>query len=125
MVHPSPGNQMPPASRIFRGTLRILLSDLLAIPCGLITLIVLTRSLGPSKFGLYALATAVIGLVEWSWNALVSRASIKLVSESTDWRLVAGAVLRLYMTGAVLLCAVLFLLCGTIAQKWNEPALTV
>ena len=108
--------------KLFRGSMRILTAEALALPCGAILLAVLTRQLGPANFGLYVLAVAVISWIEWTLNAFFSRASVKLLAEEP--RNTAGTVLQAYAATALALASLLVLFSAFIAAKLDESQLT-
>jgi len=106
------------------GTARMFLAEATALPCGLLVAGLLTRRLGPEDYGLFAIAASLVAVIEWGITAVFTRATIKLVGESSDWRPIGSTVLRLHLvTGAaaaVILCAA----APFIAHLFHEPRLT-
>ena len=100
-----------------------LAADWLALPTGLVTAAYLGRRLGPDGYGLFALATAVAVTIEWTLSALLSRATIKLASESGDWRPVAVAAVRAHLCLGLAAGLALWVLAGPIAAWLDAPAL--
>ena len=82
------------------GTAWGLLAEGLALPTGLITVIYLTRALGADGYGLYTLTVGLVMIVLGGIGSLLSRASIKFVSQADDWephfRTVKAILLRIY-----------------------------
>jgi O-antigen/teichoic acid export membrane protein len=76
------------------GALRGFGAEALLLPTGLVTAAVLGRVLGPADYGLFSLVSSIIGWVTLSSSALLGRATIKLVSEATDWRPIGSMILR-------------------------------
>lgn len=112
-----------PARHLADGTVRSLLAEALILPTGLITVAFLTRRLGPQAFGLFTLAAAVVAWIEWSINAVFSRATIKLVGEVEDWRPVGSTVMRLQLATSGGATVLVWLLAGYLAALFAEPVL--
>lgn len=112
-----------PDRHLIDGTVRLFLAESLVFPTGLLTAAVLARNLSPTGYGQFALAALFISWVEWMLPALFSRAAVKLVGDSHDWRPIGAAIVQAYLlTG--LGCAILvWALAGPIAGVLNEPAL--
>ncbi len=105
------------------GTLRVFLAEVLILPTGLATVVFLTRRLGPDGYGLFTLSAAMVTWVETGISALFSRASIKLISESPDWRPIGTTVLRLHLALSCVAGAILFFLAAPISNLMKEPLL--
>jgi hypothetical protein len=69
-------------------------AELVLLPTGLITAAVLTRTLGPTGYGLFSVAATFITWLAFTTTTLLARAAVKFVSEADDWRAVATGVLR-------------------------------
>ena len=105
------------------GTIRVFISEALILPTGLVTVIFLTRHLGPGGYGLFTLSAAIVTWIETGISALFSRASIKFISEAPDWRPVGTTVLRLHLAASCVAAFMLFLLADPVARLLNEPLL--
>ncbi|MFN2384505.1 MAG: lipopolysaccharide biosynthesis protein [Gemmatimonadota bacterium] len=114
----------PTAGRLALGaTMRTFFAEALLFPTGFVTMVVLTRQLGPSDYGIFTLVSMVIAWIEWSLAALFSRAAIKLIGETPDWRPLAARVLQLTLGLSLAVTALLWLLAGPLAALFHEPAL--
>jgi O-antigen/teichoic acid export membrane protein len=91
------------------GGVRVFLAESLLIPTGLLTAAYLARRLGPDGYGLFAVAAAVVGWVEWGIASLFSRASVRFVADAADWRPVGATIVSAHLVaatvGALLLAA--------------------
>ncbi|HSG50299.1 MAG TPA: oligosaccharide flippase family protein [Longimicrobiales bacterium] len=110
-----PGNRPPTGSapgaherrHLLDGAAWGLLGEGLALPTGLVTVVLLTRVLGASDYGLYTLTVGFVLLIQTGIGALLSRATIKFISESEDPDAVSNTALRLHvLVGAALAVAV-------------------
>lgn len=85
----------------------IFLAEALVIPVGLVSAGLLSRSLGPDGYGLYALAIALMQWLEWTVNSLFFGAGVKLIALSEDSRPMENLLLRCFslagLTAGVLL----------------------
>ena len=98
-------------------------AELVLLPTGLITAAVLTRTIGPTGYGLFSVAATFITWLAFTTTTLLARTAVKFVSEAEDWRPVATSVLRWRLVvGAVAFLAVLFC-AGAIARLLGAPAL--
>lgn len=100
-----------------------LVAEGLALPTGLVTAVFLARVLGPTAYGLFALAVAFITVLEWSLAALFSRAVIKVVGDTEEWQPVAAAAIRLHLQVGAALAGLLFVMAGPLATLFGEPSL--
>lgn len=89
-----------------RGAFWVLVADGLALPSGLVVASLLGRSLGPSLYGQYAIAAAIVIWIEWGLVAFFTRSSIQFVAQAEAWRPIASAVLRVQFGAALALTAV-------------------
>lgn len=105
------------------GTLRLLAAEALFPLSGLVTSAVLSRRLGVDGYGRFALAAMVISTVEWFLAALLSRATIKAVSESGDRPGADSAALRLHAVLGVAAGLVLMALAPALARLFGEAPL--
>src|SRR5262245_25283426 len=115
--------QPHPGRHLLDGTLRVLLAEALFPVTGLVTAAFLTRSLGPDGYGLLTLAVTLVGLAEWSINSFFSRATIKHVGESTDWRPLGTVAVQLQFRMGVWAMAAMWMLALPFALVLNEPSL--
>jgi O-antigen/teichoic acid export membrane protein len=98
-------------------------AELVLLPTGLITAAVLTRTIGPTGYGLFSVAATFITWLGFTTTTLLGRAAVKFVSEAEDWRPVATSVLRWRVAvGTVAFLAVL-LGADAIARVLGAPAL--
>jgi O-antigen/teichoic acid export membrane protein len=88
----------------------------------------LVRALGPSEYGVFALALAVGLLLLLPSDLGVTHSAARYVAEHRgDAALVARVLadgLRLKLLGALVVCAGLFAAAGAIAAAYDEPSLT-
>lgn len=108
---------------ILTGTARLFLAESLVMPTGLVLLAVLTRQLGATQYGIFALAVSMVGWVEWGINALFSRATFKCIGETVDWQPVAAMVVRLNLVISLAAAGLLLVLARPIAALLGEPSL--
>jgi hypothetical protein len=69
-----------------------LLADTLLLPTGLLTAVYLTRRLGATDYGLFALLLSVVFWGEGILAAAMNRATIKFIADLADWRQVGAAL---------------------------------
>lgn len=105
------------------GTTRVFLAEALILPAGLLIVMFLTRRLGPDGYGLFALAAAFITSVELIISSFFERATIKFISEATDWQPIGNVVMRLHLTISVGTALLVFISADAIATLLNEPEL--
>lgn len=106
------------------GTAWGLLAEGLALPTGLATVVFLTRALGAADYGLYVLTVGFVLLLQAALSSLLTRATIKFVSEADDVDPVLTSVLRLHLAGGVALAAAVVLFAPALARVFGEPELT-
>jgi len=114
-----------PGFHLLDGAVRVFLAEALFPLTGLVTAAFLTRRLGPEDYGLLSLAAVIVGWLEWTITSVLSRAAIKFVSESHDWRPTGATVVRLYLgvsSGAAL---TLWLLATPLAVMFDEASLSL
>jgi O-antigen/teichoic acid export membrane protein len=70
------------------------LAQALMVPTGLATVAYLTRTLGPTGYGQYAVVITLIAWVEFGIVAMFGRPTVKFVAEAEDWRPVATTVMQ-------------------------------
>lgn len=118
-----PPNQMTKA-RLVSGTTWIALAEALMLPTGFLTVVFLTRQLGPEGYGLFALAATLITWIEWGINSIFSQTTVKFVGEATAWQPVATTVVRTQLMVSTAAGVLLALLAPAIASLLREPTLT-
>jgi O-antigen/teichoic acid export membrane protein len=93
------------------------------VPTGLLITAFLTRRLGPSDYGLFALAASLVGWVEWALAAAFARAGIRFVGSVADWRPVGVTLVRLYLAASLGATILFWLLASPVASLLDESAL--
>lgn len=111
-------------AKLLGGTTWIALAEATMLPTGFLTVLFLTRYLGPADYGLFALASTLVTWIEWSINSIFSRTTVKLIGDVADWRTVASVVLRAQLGCSLLAALVLALGAPAMAGGLREPALT-
>ncbi len=111
-------------ARLVRGTATVLLAEALALPTGLVTAGVLTRSLGPHDYGLLTLAATLVSWVQWTITSMLARPTVRFVSHSHDPYGVARSVLGLHAVAGLCGLAVTVVCAAPVARWLGEPALT-
>ena len=99
------------------------LAEALILPTGLITTAYLTRTLGPERYGLFTLTSALVIWLGFSAAALLSRTSIKLVAEADDWSVAGTTVLRAHVVCGFAATIFVLLMARPIARLLDEPRL--
>lgn len=97
-------------------------AELLLVPTGLITAGFLTRQLGSAEYGRYVLALALVGWLQWTAAALLSRATNRIVSSAADWRPLAAELLRLHLIIGAVAAALLLVGAPWLAEGLRQPA---
>lgn len=108
---------------------RVFVAEALVLPTGMITAIYLTRRLGPADYGLFSLAATLTSWLAWFVSAMYGRATVKLLSESTEaapeTSPAVAAMLRAYvLTGAATTFA-LVVGADAVARLFGEPELAL
>jgi lipopolysaccharide exporter len=106
-----------------RGGAWLLAGDSLFVPTALVISAFLARRLGPSQYGLFALATTVSGWLEWFIASLFSRAAVRQVAAARDWRPIGSAVVRSMLAVGVAAGALLALVAVPAAGLLGERGL--
>ena len=109
---------------VLDGSARILVAEALILPTGLITAAILTRYLGPTKYGLFTLTSTVVTWIEFCVTSFFARTTIKLIGESDDWRPWGANVVRMHLLTGGFAALLLWICSSKLAQLMNEPALT-
>lgn len=100
-----------------------LVAEGIGLPAGLITAIVLARSLGPEMYGGYTVVATTVAITEWLLIAVLARAVVKFVAEAPDWRPVATTALRLFVGAGLALAATFWLTAPAIASILRDDNL--
>ncbi len=108
---------------LMAGTIRIFLADALIIPTGFITAVYLARKLGPTNYGLFALASVFILWIEWLNTALFSHTTIKFVGEAKDWKPIGITVIQLHFISSIVIAALIWSISSPLAAVFNEPTM--
>ncbi len=109
---------------LLSGSSWVFLAEALAVPTGLITAGFLSRKLGTSDYGLLTLSGTMVAWVEWSVVSVLARASIKFVSETTDWRPVGTALVRWHLILGIAAAVMVWLAAAPLETMLDEPGLT-
>lgn len=109
--------------QLIEGTIGVLLAEALLVPTGLLIAAFLTRRLGPSGYGLFALAATLVAWVEWALASAFARAAIRFVGSVVDWRPVSATVVRLYLLASAGAMILFWCLASPIAALLNEDVL--
>lgn len=99
------------------------MAEVLLPVTGIVTASFLTRRLGTGDYGLLVLASTLISWIELAINSLFSRASVKIVSDSADWRPVGSTLLRLHTYISLGALAVCWMSAKPLAALMGEPRL--
>jgi O-antigen/teichoic acid export membrane protein len=105
------------------GTARILLAEVLFPLTALITTGFLTRQLGPQGYGLLALGLTTIIWMESAVTSFFTKATIKFVGETSDWKPIGAMVVRLSLKVGVGAMVLVWLLAVPLSALLNEPDL--
>ncbi|NOS77588.1 MAG: oligosaccharide flippase family protein [Nitrospira sp.] len=105
------------------GTARIFLAELLFPLTALITTGFLTRQLGPQGYGLLALTLTTIIWIESAINSFFTKATIKFVGETNDWKPVGAMVIRLSLKIGIVAMVLVWILAAPLSALFKEPDL--
>jgi len=109
---------------LMRGTFSIFLAEALILPTGFITAVFLARYLGPSGYGLFALCASLVLWIEWISSSALTNATIKFVGEASDWKSVGSTLIRIQLTVALSVAALLWAAAPLLSRMFSEPVLT-
>ncbi|MCK5438693.1 MAG: oligosaccharide flippase family protein, partial [Gemmatimonadetes bacterium] len=127
MTIPRPDDTISGRSNVGRqtvsGAVKMFLAQGLMVPTGLATVAFLTRALGPDGYGVYGLAVTLVMTIEWTIAHALSRATIRLVGSSTDWKAIATRVLQIYLVVSLAVAIGLWLSAPALAGFLDEPRL--
>jgi O-antigen/teichoic acid export membrane protein len=88
-----------------------------------VTAAFLTRRLGPDGYGVFTLSAVIVAWIEWSISSIFADATVKFVSEASNWQAVGKTVKRLHLASSCLAMVLLWILAEPIATLLNEPIL--
>jgi O-antigen/teichoic acid export membrane protein len=118
-----PSQPLSPGHHLLQGTVLVFMAEGLLPLTGIIITSFLTRRLHPDDFGLLMLSSTLIYWVEFAITSLFSRATVKIIGETEDWRPAGAMVLRLHVfvsTGTMIACWCLAKPCAALL---GEPKL--
>ncbi len=113
----------PIRRRLVGGSIQVLLAEALSFPSGILVAAYLTRRLGPSGYGLFALAASLVATIEWFIGSMLSRATIKLTAEADEWRGISVSILRRHLLVGFGLGAATWAAAGQIGLWLDTPEL--
>jgi len=116
-------SRLPAAQHIIDGTTRVFLADALILPTNLLTVVFLTRRLGPDGFGLFAIASSIVLWIEASINTIFFRPTLKTVADHHDWRDVGATIVRLHLRVSVAAGLIMMLLTPFLGTLLRQPGL--
>src|SRR5712692_4255626 len=112
------------AGHLLDGATRVFLADALILPTGILTVVFLTRRLGPDGFGSFTVASAIILWIEASINTIFHRPTLKFVADSKDWMPVGATIVRLHFRVSLLATLFVWLLTPSIAKLLRQETLS-
>jgi O-antigen/teichoic acid export membrane protein len=112
------------ARQLARGTLSVMAAEALALPVALLLAAFVTRRLGPSGYGLLALASSLVAWVEWTSSAVLSRAVIREASARPDDPHLGTTAVQLNAVIGVVAAVILWAVAPWLSSLTGEPALT-
>jgi O-antigen/teichoic acid export membrane protein len=107
-----------------RGAIFVLAAEALALPVAVLLAAFITRRLGPSGYGLYALAASLVAWIEWTAAAVLSRAVIREASHRPDDPALGPSAIQLNVLIGSAAALVLWTVAPWLALLTGEPALT-
>lgn len=117
------GSPAREVARTLDGTLRTFGAEALLLPAGLVTAVYLSRKLGADGYGLFTVAVTLVTWVRYTISSMMSRTTIKCVSESEDWRPVGTTALRTYLVLGLATAALVAVGSGPLARLLGHPRL--
>src|SRR4029078_6896530 len=95
----------------------------MALPVAFVLAAFLTRELGPSGYGLFALASAVVAWIEWTVGSMLWRAIVLEASRAGHDTRVGSAALQLNLLVGGAAASILWLAAPSVGWLVGEPAL--
>jgi O-antigen/teichoic acid export membrane protein len=111
------------AAHLTAGGVFVVATEAIALPVAIVLGAFLTRRLGPSRYGLFALASAVVAGVEWTVGSMLSRAIVREASVAGHDTRLASAALQLNLLVGGSATSLLWLAAPSVAWLTSEPAL--
>lgn len=105
------------------GTLSVLIAEGLFPLTAMISAAYLTRQLDRVEYGTLVLCVSIVVWIQWSITTLFSRATIKFVRQTDDWRPIGQTVLRQEILFGVVAALGLMALAGPVARLLHAPTL--
>jgi O-antigen/teichoic acid export membrane protein len=105
------------------GGIFMVLARTAVLPAALITAVFLARMLGPADFGIYNVAISIIIWARMTISMLLNRASIKLISETSDWEPLAIALIQIQLLLGTVAGVAAYLASPVLATAFGEDAL--
>ena len=106
------------------GTLQGFAASSLSLPTGIITAAFLSRMLGPMNYGDLTVAAAIVVWVETAITMGFSRATVKFVAETEDWRTVSSRFLQAQLIISLGAAIILSAVAPLLASWLNSVELT-
>jgi O-antigen/teichoic acid export membrane protein len=118
-------SQMSHGHLLLRGAFFVFLAEVLLPLTGIVTASYLARKLGAGGYGMLTIASMLVSWIELAINSLFSRATVKIVGGSADWRPAGAAILRLHICISMAALAACWVLARPLAALMGEPGLAV
>jgi len=112
-----------PGWRTAVGALQVLAAGALALVLGFGASVVLTRGLGPERYGLYSVAVTVVGWAELSLSSLFYQPGIKFTAEAECWEDMAAALLQAEFVAGMAVAILLAALAAPLAGWLGSPGI--
>jgi O-antigen/teichoic acid export membrane protein len=107
--------------RVARGTLTLTASQASGLVMGFFISTFLTRRLGPSDYGIYAVVINIVTWIEVAVVALFRQATIRLLAETDDHRAAIGAVVRAQAATGLASAALLVAVAPAVSAWLGDP----
>ena len=107
------------------GPVLVFLAELLVLPAGLVSVILLSRHLGLAEYGVYGLAVAIVFWLEWMVASLFSGVGLQMMAREPESEPVANYILQASTAAGILAMAGLALTAMVLATEPLRSALWV
>jgi len=111
------------AAHLAAGGVLVVAAEAMALPVAFVLAAFLTRELGPSGYGLFVLASALVAWIEWTVGSMLSRAIVREASAAGRDTRVASAALQLNLLVGAAAASILWLGAPSVGWLVGEPAL--